>query len=517
MLADLANFIRDNTPNYNGYLLRGYMAEQVAGAADFVGTMFGEAVKLFDGHIQYRGYAIMPPERRADYEMKPSKSGGVGGCRVTTSDMILVEYVFSYQDREYRTPLYIPYLYNDAIRVEDTVYVLPHAIKEQAFSRIASGVTLKVIRQPLPFHQNTTYRLNSLSDDWVSNEMVPTTVIHNLSERNGRGKLPAATIIHYLLCKFGFVATLARFDIAPDECAFAMEIGADTETFRYFNARQVKKKAPAELFLKVSKAKLEHPVVCKFIASLLHVLTSFSRHSVEDLYEPTGIIFRVLLAKIIYGHSLNEIQGERRLGSHIASLDTYLDPITQRRLCDYGIVVKDIYDLLQYVFCEIDRLARVSHTDLYGTRIDYLEELLGETVIRAIYSRWYPLVRRLGGRLNDAEVTKILRFPDNLIGRLSSSRIVQKSPSQYGDNVLVGRLSQKVRLSGLSSSGTIIGSPDHRFHPSMAVVESITAFSKTNPGAAGTINPYLEITSNGSVVRPPYADEIDELTSYLPY
>ncbi|CAK9254161.1 unnamed protein product [Sphagnum jensenii] len=45
----------------------------------------------------------------------------------------------------------------------------------------------------------------------------------------------------------------------------------------------------------------------------------------------------------------------------------------------------------------------------------------------------------------------------------------------------------------------------------MAVVESLIAFSKSSPGAAGAINPYLTIEKHGGVIRPDYADEIDAL------
>jgi hypothetical protein len=94
---------------------------------------------------------------------------------------------------------------------------------------------------------------------------------------------------------------------------------------------------------------------------------------------------------------------------------------------------------------------------------------------------------------------------------------VQKSPPAYGDNALVGWLIQKMRQSSQSKSGKVIGSPDHQFDPSVLVVESVIAFSKTNPGAAGSINPYLQITPTGGVIRSDYADEIDEVKKYFPF
>ena len=518
-MKDIVNYISNNIPRYNDYLLRGFMHEQISGAAEFVSTMFGEAVKLFCGVIEYKGYRIFTPERRAEYELTTRD-----GCRVTTSDLLLVEYLFSYKGIEYPIPLYIPYLRNDVIMIEDTIYVLQRSIREQAFSRNASGVTMKVIRQPIPFYNNTHYRLESVTDDWFSNEFVPTTSIHR-TQRTNKRKMPKETIIHYLLCKFGLVETLNRFDLTTEDCSFVTEISNDTEEYRYFAAKYAKKKQVIDMFLKIRKDKITQPKISKLIASILYTVSniSFQKHKLESLYEPTGVIFRIILGKIIHGNSVSEIQGKKKVDTHIASVDSYLDPITRKRLSSYNIVVNDIYDLLQYVFSEIEKLSRISHTNLYTTRIDYLEELLVDTIVRGVYSRWYDAVRRLGGvaeidpkKFNEKEVKKILNIPDTLITKLSRSSVVQKSPPAYGDNALVGWLISKMRQSGLSTSGNIINSPDHKFHPSQVIVESCNAFSKTNPGAAGSINPYLQITKDGSVIQPNYSEEIDELEKFLP-
>jgi hypothetical protein len=323
--------------------------------------------------------------------------------------------------------------------------------------------------------------------------------------------------VHYLLCKFGYVGTLARFGLAAEDCVFVPVMDGDVDSFRYFPAKKTKRRATVDLFLKVRKTRLEDPLICKLVANILYTVAAFPKHQVEDLYEPTGAVFRIMLGKIINGLGVNELQSKNKIDDHIESLDTYLDPITRDRMHEYGIRVNDIYDLLQYVFIEINEIIRnTSHTNLYNSRIDVIEELLVETIVHSIYWRWYK-AETDPKKLNHNEVTQILRFPRDLIAKLRTSRIVQKNPPAYGDNALVGWLIQKIRQSGLSASGRIIRSPDHRFHPSMAVVESLIAFSKSNPGAGGAINPYLEISKSGNVVRPDYADEIDPLLDHLPY
>ena len=515
MDAELANAVLDRIPRYNDYLLRDFMSEQVAKAPEFIEIVFKEAVKLFSGHITYAGMRFIPPEERAGLELDYKR-----GCPVTNSELSLVEYQFIYDEKTYPVLLYIPYLKNDVVTIEDTKYVLQLSIKEKAFSKTTSGITMKVIRQPIPFYRTNTFRLDSLTDEWYRNMSIPTTSIWNSSSTNyGTKRTDArrpidATIIHYLLCKFGFLGTIRRFGLTEQDMIFTNVVSGDVDEYRYFAAKKTKNTKTIDLFLKIRKSVLENDLITKLTASILYTLTAFQKHQVEHLYDPSGALFRIMLGKSIYGNSCPEIQCKNKIDAHIPSVDTYLDPITKARLHSYDIQVEDIYDLLQYVFINIDRIyMSTSHTDLYNTRVDVMEELLVETIVHSIYSKWYrvdPNPKKLA-----REIKSILNFPRELISKLYKSRIVQKNPPAYGDNILVGWKIQKIRQSGLSTSGRIIDSPDHRFHPSMAAVETLVSFSKSNPGAGGAINPHLKISPDGSVIRQDYSDEIDVLKDLL--
>jgi len=524
-IKKIMNTLEPKLPRYNEFLLRGFMIQQIEGAAEFIDTMFKEAIKLFDGRIEYRGYRTMSPENRANYELRPQRDGG--GCHIAESDLILMEYIFAYDGKEYPVPLYIPYLRNDVIMIEDTICVPQRSIKEQTFSRISHGVTIKVLRQPIKFYIYKQYRLESVTDDWFSHEVVPTTTIYNKSNTKSK-KIPVETVVHYLLCKFGYLGVLEQFGLKSEDAIFTTHIENDIEEYRYFAAkstgnRTVKKKIPLDLFLKVKKEKLTEPLTVKLIASILYTLTGFQKHTVEHLYDPSGTVFRILLGKIIFSNVTNEQQNKNKVDTHISSVDSYLDPITQSRLLSYGIHVENIYDVFKYVFTEIEQLSRTSYTNLYTTRIDYIEEILVETIVKNVYSSWYMALRRMGGsdidpsKFRDKDsIVKIVRIRDDLVTRLRNSQIVQKSPPAYGDNALPGWLIPKMRWSSQSKSGKVIGSPDHQFDPSILTVESLIAFSKTNPSAAGSINPYLQITPTGGVIRSDYSDEIDNIRKYLP-
>ncbi len=501
------------SPRYNAYLLRGFFAEQIATSADFIGVNFSEAIQLFKGAIAYHGHRECMPEERAILELE---SKGVQGCPIAVSELALVMYMFEYSGYKIEVPLYIPYLKNGCLVIEDTKCIMPLSIKEQVFSRTTTGLTLKVMQQPIPFYKNLTYKLESMIDDESYNVWIPTTSIYRGAGGKGGRKSIGVTIVHYLLCKYGFLGTLARFGLTTTDVSFVEEIEGDVATYQYFPAKKVQKKRLADIFLKVNRSKLEDLAVRKVIASILYTVTAFSKQPLTSLYDPSGSLYRVMLGKVIYGPNLPEIQAQARMDQHIASLDTYLDSTTRRRLAIYNIHCETIYDLLQYVFVEIDKvIATISHTNLYHARIDVLEELLVQPIVTVIYTRWRQ-AEQDPNKLTIDSVRSILRFPRDLVTKINRSAIVQKNPPAYGDNS-IWHHSQKVRRSGQSSSGHFIRSPDHRFHPSMMVVESALAYSKSSPGAGGVINPYLPIDRNGTILHPDYADEIDGLGAFLPY
>jgi hypothetical protein len=80
------------------------------------------------------------------------------------------------------------------------------------------------------------------------------------------------------------------------------------------------------------------------------------------------------------------------------------------------------------------------------------------------------------------------------------------NPKQYNDNQLFTTLVDKLRQSKPSDKKkqskqhkkNKIESPEHRFHPSFVAIESMLSIPKSNPGVAGDINPFVQITPDGN-------------------
>jgi hypothetical protein len=226
-----------------------------------------------------------------------------------------------------------------------------------------------------------------------------------------------------------------------------------------------------------------------------------------------------MLGKIVCGSPVNDAVALNYIDNHMISLNSYLDPITQSRLAASGIQTNNIYDLLIYIFCNIDdMLVNISHSDLYDKRIDVLDNMLVNTIVKAIYYRFYKIESKVS-KLQDKIVRSLLRISSRQISNIYNSPIVRMSPSRYNDNWLISIGIKKIRQGGFknTASNSLITAPEHRFSPSFASVESLIAFSTSSPDKGGSINPYQAIDENGFIVKEKYAEQADEITKYLPY
>lgn len=510
-MDDIIEAIDEALPRFNRHLLVDYPRQQVNSTTEFLSTTFAEAMKMLRGAVTYQGYRVMSPEERVEFEVKR-------GVPIANSELQLIAYDFVYDGRTYTTHLYMPYMVEGQIIIKDTRHAIMLGITEKIFSRTSNGVTVRVTRLPLQFFRDTQFFLESLVTGQSSTEFVVTTKLHHRA-RASRRRDANTTVIHYLLCRFGFTGLLRRFGLTDKDMIFTDKVGDDVEAYDYFHA---KKQGPKNdpVYLKVRRTILEDATFRKLTANILYTLTKWGRHTVSDLYDPSNSVYLVMLGEILYG-SVGESAAHGQASTHMFSTDSFLDPKTQHRLRVFGVEVSDIYDLLQYIFVELDRImVHTVHQDLYNKRIDIIDLFMIKTFVQLIYHQVYNLDQN-PNRLGDQEMARFMRIRPDAIRRIASNRDCPNASmvgtSIFNNNGLLSFMNNKIRLGGPATGQISLQSPDVRFHPSIPAVETLIGFSGQNPGVTGTINVFLEITPEGGIVRPDYADEIDSISKFLPF
>lgn len=516
-MDEIINAVAEACPKFERELLETHPKRQIESAPQFIDQCLREAVKLNSGAVEYLGYEVVKPEERAEFEI------GRATKKITfwTSELLLLKYKFRHDGKILQPSyIYVPYLVDNMLVIKSKAYAIHKGIIEQIFSRKnekhGDGIIIRPIRARIPFTRKHSYKLEGHTSSYRSTEFIISAGLHH---KAGTKSSIDKTIIHYLLCKFGLVNTLSQFGLQPEDVSFVEFVNQEDNDHEYFVAKKVTRNSPRTMFMKVAKHVLNQKITRKLVANILYTLVFFDFQTIDELYDPSGSIFRVMLGKIIGGSDRNAasvIHVRNIADTHIASVDLFLDPITRKRFNEFGVRVDDIYQLLFYVFVEIDRiLVNSAPQDLYTKRIDVTDGILIKAYAEMIFGNFYRANQRYN--LRAKEVSTLLKFKAMAIDAAYSSRKrgagknVSTAPAVYNDNWLVSCGIFKIRLSG---------SAEQRFHPSMAYVESLVSFSGENIGQTGALNPFCKINANGTtdgaICRQDYCDDIDALSPYLP-
>lgn len=511
---DLVGHIAEVCPKFNDSALRGFVKSHINNSPEFPALVLREGFKVVPGDLEFVDYEIMSPEERVKFELR-STPGKATRAKIplTVTHMRLVRYRSKFAGQYIYSNLYTPYMYEDMLHMRGKFLMIRKLILEKTFSRInekdKDGMSASPIRVNLTFNRRQTFGITSYSS---GERYVHFIVSARLFHGQMRNKACELTIVHYMLAKFGFTRTLEKFGINPSDISFTPRVGEDTELFEYFAAKSFDDKSEdgPGLFLRVRKTLLSEDQALKFVVNLVYVLSFFKIQTIDNVYLEQGSIWKVILGIIILDERV-EARAYGNAESHLKSVNYFIDPLTRDRFRTFGVFIDDIYDLLVYVFTNIDSfMVNNLVQDIYNSRLDVTSGILVKAFAERMFKNIYFLGKKSNITLSD--VTSALRFNPMMFRQPSSSRSDEDKdyiapPDIIGDNFLLAGGFNKIRLGGR---------PEQRLHASMLVGESIGAFVGKTIGKTGYLNPFVPTDEHGAILHPDYAKEIDDIAPYLP-
>ena len=536
MLDDVLKQVSDELPEFNHFLIKTYRERQIDACMDFMKMTFKEAARLFNGKVEFKGARVLSPEERIQTTLNNTRYSPT--VDIATSELMLVEFEFAYEGSTFKIPLYLPYLKDDAIIINGAKYYVQFALTDRVFYHIQkeNGLGIKVLRAHLRFWRNLRHQFVSLSGQRYG-EQVIVVKIHLRNHKYTAEDLRTALLL-YPLSVFGWNITLERYGIDPNKvqlCEFWNREDVDNE---YFQIRKASEKPG--LYLKVAKELLENKsdivtrTSLRVVASLHYLLQYFVRCKntmyvdnkdlIERLTSKTDFtVWQIILGATIFGINYGETRVFQQSEQHLESLKTYLDPHTKMKLADEDIHVNDVMDLLDYVFMNMDaHVVNYTPSDLSQKRANVIDLLFGAVVQRVFVKVYqYTNSHRKSRASSIKEIESLFKIPIRSFTQIHNcGALVAINPATYNDNYLLTVGCRKMRAthsaSGSGESGKSAGgnkgnhltSPEHRFHPSWMVVESITSVSHTNPDIAGDINVLsCDIDEKGNIVISEAAEE----------
>lgn len=502
-------------PPFNDYLLKDYRKNNIDNIPEFMSTIFREAIKLHKGDLKYLGYKRMTPEERLSYFA--SQRQEKNKINIQQNEMILMKFMFEYCGEPIEVPLYVPYLYDNALIVNSTKFYIHLAIIERMIYHITDGIIIKVMRSPLHFWRNKQLTYEN-TDGKRFYDTIVTMRAH--FRKNSTKKSTQTPLVLYLLAHYEFNEALSILGIPPGAVSFVSSVPSEeernpeTDRFYYFKCHE-------NVYLKVDHEQIypegNYNLNSRVIASLIYILKMTK--TVDLDYVTDTKFYMSILGRNLYPNVNNSILACDHAKSHLDSLSTYLDEYTKAGLEELKIYCNDIFDLFVNVFVMIDEWStRYEINDLFSKRIGGTDLLLIE-VVKQVFNRFYEAQRK-HKNIKLQSVTTMLRLPVMSIPK-QCTRVdsVHSDNNQYNDNDLYPILIKRIRQSSgkHQKNNNIMKDKEHKFHPSFVALESVLAISQSRPGITGDINPYAQIDEHGNFLQEcmPWYSEVEGLKNYL--
>ena len=514
-MRELLDSVKDELPKFNDKILVDFRKKEMNTAISFILDRIHEAIEYIGEDIVV-SYEIVSPHERAKYEASHNRLKN--SVNIKLSSIILVRFKFVIdQETQIEKLMYVPYIHEDGSTIMNgTKMFFQLCLDEKIFSRINNGVTIKVIRSPISFWKNKLRAVTSINTGNTYTDTIIEAKIHY--KESGQRSPLKPTLVHYLLCKFGFEGVKERLGIDKDDCTFVQTVPDEPDEFEYFKAQNVAV-ARSPIIMRVRSNIMVDQSFKRFVISTLHILNGFKKISYTDLVSESKIVFHILLGKLIFSRNISPTLAHSCMVEHIASLDTYLDSINKKVFHNEGIMVDDIYDVLYHIFYNIDKIIlECPNNNFYNKKFSSLFSVLIATFVKSLNSGIYLNERSRRKKdkvkfINDMLVI----YPRSITKDMYSCINTKMNPDQFNDNILLPLSSNAVKNLGMNkkNSSNAIRAAVNKFHPSFVVVESPVRFSSSNPSINACINPYVEIDEDGGVVRNWVADEVDKLQQYL--
>ena len=528
-------------PKPNQRIVNGFAAEQlnhdtraVSMAEEYIDLVMRSTARDFPESVKYIGFKRCTPAE--EFKTMASRLKGRRKTpmhELSPSDTYMVRYEFEFEGESIHRYLLLPYVnHGGYIRLKGSKFYISPVLIDRSIS--IKGRTLFI---PL-----TSARLNferllySIIQDDVC---VPIPIVHSKiysispekRAENGGGKVaidPKWTMVHYMLCMYGFYDTFQRFlNIRP--IVGEGEINSETypeKEWCIFRSTGMKPKSyklsgyiASDLRIAIKRCDLNENVLA-FIGTVFYVVDHFPQRMSPE-YIDSKRLWKTLLGYSIFVDAPTEAKLVEDIDRNLASLDSYIDNKTQKDLAMDGLHVNDIYDLFFYVIENMEMLMRdTDQTSMYNKRIVLLRYVLYDIVSRISKTKFD--LNAVKKQLTMKDVNRIFsaRLKPELIFNIRSGKDHGEVTTidTPGDNILFKATTNLVlqnRTTANKGRESVQADASNKLHASIAEIGSYLNQPKTTPFGRSRINLFANLDPDDLIKRNPELQEVIDRTQKL--
>lgn len=532
----LAQFIKDSTPPMNSSVINGLAVTHLPHAMRYVE---GIVRNIFNGLIPGLKFERMikcSPEEELRKEQRRKNEKLV--IDIARSDLYVVGLDFSYVDPTKidamtgkpdlkRYPLQRKYLFlpfvgpAGSITLSGSRFFISPVLSDIVLSFERESVFVRLLRDKFSVKrlEHTIYvnnRITTASVIWSE--------IYHLTKEREKEKTSKThcALMLYLLCQFGLKETLKRYGKSECLVGDASTVNPSTcpsdqwtvfQSSRALKRRGFKGKQTYVDFRVAIPNGSVTPFITTMIGSLFYLLDSYPERFEKIEWLESREKWMLIMGYIYFGENQHRGVLLTDVQEHFKSIDEYLDPIILDKLQSVGIIVDNTYDFLALI---IERFGEwmIGTANKINSLYDKELSILYDTLLpvtTSIFNCYYKLKSSAKSNLKGLSVRDIEKIMDTTIRSRAIFGIVKtqnglSSMSYSGSNKIVkitSVMNPQKRSGGAGNADDAgqLRDPEKRLHVSFVDVGNYSNLTGKNPIGSQRINPYIELDSNGKVLR----------------
>lgn len=526
MDPELAKIMEKNTPALNRDLADGLAVKHLAKAEAYIDAQIRSVAKYFPAELQYCGFRRCTPQEeykeltRRKTQSHDQKSRSV--YNLARSDTYLVAYIFKFENEEIVRYIALPFLnqYGN-IHISGVRFIISPVLCDKIISIGVNDIFVKLNLSKIIFKSDPHYYIANENREMV--QVVHSDIYHRSKKNRDlpRNILASTTMMHYLLCRYGFTKTMHEFaqtnfvigesEINPqnypeDKYVICSSLGLKPTTLRIrgetYHPSNIRLAIPVENYTAKVKG---------YIAAFFYIVDHWpQRIRVCDVDEER--LWKQLLGELIWGNSAPIGRLEKDSEVHLESLDNYIDVVMKYKFERINMPVDNIYQLFAIMIDNFnDWLLKGSPyiSSMYNKELDVLYYVLSDVCngINNFYFKLKNIYNKKKGKLDIKEVRNIFNQnmkPGLIYGLSNTGRHIEVSTiSTSCDNKALKTTAMLVpqETTGSAARSKSASNPAQNLHTSIAEVNAYSAINKKDPSGHNRINLCAQINDRGEIVR----------------
>ena len=408
--------IKSKNKHFNKDMVNGVATKLLPQAVEYLNGIIENGIKNLNIPLEYK-WRLMTPYEDFKANFKPSSKAIVD---VSKSTLYRVEMIFTYNGTDIRRTILLPFVEKGGILyLSDAVYSVVPVLTEYVIAPTNKEVFVRLLKDKLIFKRMERNIV-------INGQKRPIPVIVSNAYKFVQGtnnKIPMAL---YMFLKNGFYGAFEKYFNTRPIITDRELAEKERKKYAVFESTGRKPRMlndtnyiPHNIKILVEKDKV-NPFMETVIASLIYsfdLINVYSKNLLKILAGKSKLsektFWKVLLGKIIFKNKYTIDKIMMQMDEYVNVINTYMDPIIEKKLKENNILVEDFYDLIAYIIKNYQNLvmnADVRSSSIENRYIDILYYILYDLIegINRVFHGINIEYNKKGDKFTAKDIEKLL-------------------------------------------------------------------------------------------------------------